>query len=234
MEECSGYGLECWSGTEDSTATVSYYDEEAPAAAGGGVKKGNGIDQHTTEAASKDTVGAVIIADDGTVVGDILSEGHPTATGEEAPALGATGEEANSEQQAFVIALVTIALFGMGLLTFAILAFGKIGMCVTNIFGSTATGAVDIAVMAINDEDAPQATMQNKIFKRALCWLANGVLGLVLQSISWLSFDQKKHEESIWQPEAFVYESVYKLAYQFGLALVLIRAHRDRRPTVAV
>ena len=175
MEECStisACGLECWSEADDGTATVVYYDEpstcdkEALAAAGGRASKGSGIDQHTTETFSHDKVNAILTTDDGSIVGEVQPEGNPptvaTVTGEEASALGANGEEANSEQQAFVIALITITLFGMGLLTFALLAFGKIGMCVTNIFGSTATGAVDIAVMAINDEDAPQATMRNK------------------------------------------------------------------------
>ena len=208
----------------DGTATVVYYDEpstcdeEAPAAAGGGVKKGSGIDQHTTEAASKDKVDAVLIADDGTIVGDIPSEGHHQQSqhdGEEAPALRATGEEANSEQKAFVIALITIALFGMGLLTFALLAFGKIGLCVRNIFEWAGVGAVDIAVMAINDEHAPQAMVRNTIFKRALCWLAIGVLGFVWHSLSWISFDQKR-EESVWQPEALLYDSVYILVYSLA------------------
>ena len=182
----------CWSETDDGTATVLYYH--------GGVKKGSGVDQHTTEAVSQDKVDTILMADDGSIAGENPSA---TVTGEEAPALGATGE-ANSEQKAFVTALITMALVGMGLALFTTLAFGKIGISVLgNIFANAGFGAVDFAVMAINDEQLPG---RNTIFKRALCWFAIGILGFLPQGLSWTSFDQKR-EGTVWQLEPLLYDS---------------------------
>ena len=167
-------------------------------------------------------------------------ETHPQTvtkvTNEEAPALRATtGEEPNSEHQVFVFALITIALVGMWLLTFAVLAFGRTGISLGNICGQAAWGAVDIAVIAINDEHAPQATERNTIIKRALCWLAIGILVCLLESLMWTSYDQKKYEESEWQPESLLYDFAWKFGCLFFLPVcAMMRAHRDRRPTVAV
>ena len=121
----------------------------------------------------------------------------------------------------------------MGLLTFAVLAFGNIGICLNSISAAVGSGAIDIAVMVINDEHAPQATVRSTIFKRALCWLAIGILISLIRSFQWASFDQKKHEESDWQLEPLLFFSAYGFGCRFGFQLCdMMRAHRDRRPTV--
>ena len=104
--------MECWSKADGTATRRLYYDEpstsdeEAPAASYSEVKKGDEIDKHTAGTISQDKIDAILFTtDDGSIVGDNPPGGNPstvaTVTGEEAPALGATGEEANSEQHFF-------------------------------------------------------------------------------------------------------------------------------------
>ena len=133
-----------------------------------------------------------------------------------------------------------MALAGMGMVTFAALTFGKSGLYFwQRIPPLVGFGAIDIAMMPINAA-APQATGQpstqpnvRNLSKRALCWLCIGILHGTVLALWYITFDQNR-AGTVWQLEPMLYDVVFFCVPVFIVAVVMLQAHKDRRPTIMV
>ena len=143
-------------------------------------------------------------------------------------------------QRPFILAVIlAMALAGMGMVTFTALAFGKSGLyfwgpCLQCLVGF---GSLDIAMMTINAPEThatgQPTTQPNISSKRALCWLSIGILQGTCDARWYIAFDQKR-AGTVWQLEPMLYDLVQTFIWLFLINVVMLQAHKDRRPTTMV
>ena len=116
--------------------------------------------------------------------------------------------------------------------TFGILAGGKVGMTLAWQMCAVARYAVvDFAQEAEGGTtSAPQ--FRNAAWERGACWLAVGLLQGTADGLRMVTA-VLKNAGTLWQPIPIVWSSVYFLIGCIGLiGVVMMQAHRDRRPNV--
>ena len=214
MQDCAAV-LDCFSPAEDETDSMPLTDHHpGPAVAESDAPHGT-----NREGDSQDNPD---LADDATRTVDDIEI--------------AAAAVINRHHRHFFCVMTAVSIGGIGVASFAVLAGGKVGTFLPlNVSETMVFGAIGIAVdlnVAQQADPATNVLSVPNLQKRARYWLAIGILMGLTRSLQAISLETK-HEGTMWQPEPLLYQLISSFVGRIVLVGgVVMRAHRDRRPTV--
>ena len=164
------------------------------------------------------------------------------------PTNATNAEEETHHQKArfLLIAWAVASVVGMGTAVFAALAGDKVGLFLPRgIFETTAYAMADTVVtinnlLEVAGGQPPAANLQMVVVKRSVCWL---VIGLLMDTAMTLLriFREKKHVDGDWRPvptcqpfPVLLNLFLCFVCYTGLVGGVMMRAHRDRRPSIMI
>ena len=145
---------------------------------------------------------------------------------------------AASETRPFVrlMAVFAAALIVMGVVIFAVLSGGKIGLwLLEGILIMGVSGTVDLAIMAGEQSDEGElelpVSLRSRLLKQGARWLGIGLMRGALSASEVIAFDE--HRAGSWQLWPLAFKVSQEVVVEIVLfSCVMIRAHHDRKPNV--
>ena len=195
----------------------------------GAVQDKSQLTTNTMDATDDDATDVIVSINVITTVGTINTADTPELEG------AISSPVRHQRPHLFFCTLTAVAIGGMGVVSFGVLAGGKVGLFMfKNVGWVLGIGLVEYAVTInafLKQGQTPNLPhLQNAIIvKRGVCWLAVGLLMGTVCSFWKITFVDQEDDPD-WQPVPILLVIAFFIGGHLGLvAVVMARAHRDRQ-----